>query len=150
MELPGNLFTLLDMPERGNQLELLGEEIREGKPAYLLKVILKDDHHKFYLLDKADGTILASRDLRAFHPDLDNREVLVETRYSDFRPVKGMIRPFLSDNYDLTNKRWLGTSQILDIRTNMDFGEAMFAPETLVATEWPVERDVLPAKTTQK
>ena len=129
IELPGHLYTLLDMAPRGNTLEYVGDEERLNTVGHLLKLTLKDGHEKYYFLAAKTGVLLASRDQRAFHPDLDNTEVLIETRLEDFRDFQGVVKSFKSVNWDLTNDKWLATTQVLSLTYDQDIDDGYFEPE---------------------
>jgi hypothetical protein len=131
IELPGHINTLLDMQSQGHQLEYLGEEIRTGQAAHLLRLTLKDGHQKFYCTDKFSGRIIASRDQRAFHPDLDATEVLIESRPTEFREIAGMMRSFRSQSWDLTNDKWLATTDVLDLKINPAVDDSYFEPDAI-------------------
>ncbi len=133
VELPGRIHTLLDMQNNGHQLEYIGEEIWQGIPAHLLRLELKDGHQKWYILKQKTGLILANRDTRAFHPDIDNTEVLVETRLTDFKEFQGMKRSFGLENWDLTNNQLLGKSEVIDLKMNAFDQEAFFEIENFSA-----------------
>ena len=137
IELPGHLFTLLDMVARGHKLAYLGDEIRFDKQGHLLQLTLKDGHQKYYFLHAETGEILAHGDQRAFHPDLDPTVVLVETRPEDYRIINGVRKPFKTINWDLSNDQWLGTTQILNIAFSEEIADKYFKPEHLEALAFP-------------
>ena len=126
IEMPGHIYTLMDMQKNGHKLEFVGEEQWQGIPAYLLGLRLKDGHQKFYVLEQKTGIILANRDKRAFHPDIDDTEVMVETRLTDYKEVDGMKRSFGLENWDLTNNKSLGTTQILELLFNSSIEDSVF------------------------
>lgn len=133
VELPGRFFTLLDMEQQGHQLEYIGEEKRESGKAAVILLTLKDGHRKYYLLDPHSGQQIANRDTRAFHPDIDPTRVIVETRPSQYKKIEGMRRAWQSDNFDLSNNQWLGTSRVLDIDINSEIDESIFEPSNAVS-----------------
>jgi len=128
IELPGHIFTLLDMQQNGHRIEYIGSEVRDGNNADVIKLTLKDGHEKYYVLDKKSGRIVASRDQRAFHPSLDETEVMVESRPSDYREIAGMVRSFASNSYDLTNNKWLAHSQVKQIKFDESIAAGYFEP----------------------
>jgi len=126
IEMPGHLYTLLDMQAQGHNLQYVGDEIRDGSPAHILLLTLKDGHEKYYIIDAKSGVMLADRDQRAFHPDIDETEVIVESRPGDFREIGGVIRSFQVENHDLSNNEWLGTTTIVDIKVNQTIDDSYF------------------------
>ena len=128
IELPGHLFTLLDMKQQGHSIEYVGSEFRGKTTADIILLTLNDGHKKYYFIDSKSGRIIANRDERAFHPDIDPTKIIIESRPSDYREVEGMNRSFRNDNHDLTNNKWLGTTKVLDIQVNLDVDEIYFEP----------------------
>ena len=126
IEMPGHLYTLLDMQAQGHKLQYVGDEIRDGSAAHILLLTLKDGHEKYYIIDAKSGVMVASRDQRAFHPDIDETEVLVESRPGDFREIGGVIRSFQVEDHDLSNNEWLGTTRIVDVKVNQPIDDAYF------------------------
>ena len=126
IELPGHIYTLLDMQKNGHDLDYIGQEQWQGTSTNLMKLTLKDGHQKFYVLDAKTGVILANRDLRAFHPDIDNTQVVIETRPADYRQFHGMKRSFQAENWDLTNNKSLGSISILNLTMNRPMEDGYF------------------------
>ena len=137
IELPGHLYTLLDMIPRGHQLTFVRNETREGKTGHVLRLQLKDGHQKFYFIDAESGAMLANSDHRAFHPDLDPTQVTIETRKEDVRTINGMRKAFRNVNWDLTNDQWLGTTQILDLIYWETIADDYFRPDHLTPIPFP-------------
>ena len=134
IEMPGHLYTLLDMQANGHKMEYVGDETRQGVKTHLLLLTLKDGHEKYYVIDAGSGVMLASRDQRAFHPDIDEKHVVVESRPADFRELNGVIRPFQIENHDLSNMKWLGTTIITGVKINREIEDAYFDSLTIRST----------------
>ena len=85
---------LVDYREKGNAVELLGTETVEGKPAYRLKLTLKDGSVRTVDLDEKTGleTRLVSTRQN------EGGEVEVETFYSDYQPTGGILFPRTIEN----------------------------------------------------
>lgn len=90
-----NLYGLHAFPGLGNQLALDGREAIGGVHYYVLKVSLKDSYQTFLYLDPETWMIARRRDFRANHPDINPVKQKLETQYSDFRSVDGVVTPFL-------------------------------------------------------
>lgn len=124
VELPNHINTLLTLEERGHRVQLLEERPNDH---FLLKVVLDDGHEKYYELDPKTYRIVVSRDQRAFHPDWDTTEVLVESRRKDYQQFgDGWEKSFLQENWDLTNDKWLGSSEVTCLDVNLPTENGLF------------------------
>ena len=132
IQLPGHIYTLLDMQDNGHKLMYIGEEKWQQRSTNLLKLTLSDGHQKYFVLDKKSGQLLASRDKRAFHPDIDNTEVMIETRKSDVREYFGTRRSFTSENWDLTNQKSLGITRVTKLIRNSVIKNSYFEIDSFV------------------
>jgi hypothetical protein len=100
-----NLYGLHAFPRLGNQLTLDGRELIAGVHYYVLKVSLKDSYQTFLYLDPETWMIARRRDFRANHPDINPTKIPLETQYSDFRAVDGVVSAFLQHQVELTKGR---------------------------------------------
>jgi outer membrane lipoprotein-sorting protein len=85
---------LVDYQAKGNKIELLGQEPVEGKPAYKLKVTLKDGQVRYDYIDagsfqevKWEGQIV-----------VEGKQVNAKSIFSDYRLVDGVMYPFRIDS----------------------------------------------------
>ncbi len=85
---------LVDYQSKGNKIELLGQEPVEGKPAYKLKVTLKDGQVRYDYIDagsfqevKWEGQIIVG-----------GKQVDAKSIFSDYRAVDGVMYPFRIDS----------------------------------------------------
>lgn len=81
---------LMDYKAKGNTVEFLGKDKVEGSDAYKLKVTKKNGNVVTYFIDADSGlevkTVLKTKS--------HGNEQEVETTYSDFRTVDGLVMPF--------------------------------------------------------
>ncbi|HYD73595.1 MAG TPA: hypothetical protein VEF55_10680, partial [Candidatus Binatia bacterium] len=63
---------------------------------------------------------------RAYHPDADLTQQNVETRFSDFQAVDGVIAAHLNEDYDLDSGALISTAHVLTRRLNPDLPEGLF------------------------
>ena len=47
--------------------------------------------------------------------------------------MSGMIRSFQQEDYDITNKKWLGTTSIVAISINPEIDDSYFEPFSMEA-----------------
>src|ERR1700739_927655 len=70
VELPGNLFGLHEMRERGHRIELAGRRKIDGVDYYVLHLIFADGDETSLFVDPQTWRITRRRDVRAMHPDV--------------------------------------------------------------------------------
>ena len=112
IQLPGKLYVLKDLQAEGHKVELLGKEAKGDEDYHLIKVTLSDGFVKYYLMNPASGTLEVNRDFRAFHPDIDNTAIPIETRHKRWKDTTGMMKSYQSENWNLEQNKWLGTTTV--------------------------------------
>jgi outer membrane lipoprotein-sorting protein len=86
---------LINWKANGNKLELIGKEDMSGTPVYNLKMTFKDDAVVNFYLDITKFVVLAINEKSV----IQGQSYEIESRFSDFREVDGIINPFKFDNY---------------------------------------------------
>ena len=89
-----NLFGLHALPQRGHTVTLEGRELIAGIDYYKIKLQLADGFETWRYINPQTWMIDRARDLRALHPDVDPTQVIIESEYSDFRAVDGVMTAF--------------------------------------------------------
>lgn len=84
----------VDYKAKGNQLEYLGTEDIDGKPARKLKLTAKSGEVSLCYFDAATGLIQRIQSTRK----IKDADVPWETNFSDFREVEGLRYPFLVES----------------------------------------------------
>jgi len=125
-QFPGGTFTFKDMAALGHTLEYAGRERLDGVDYYVLKLTLSDGFVTYRYVNPTTWLIERGRDYRAFHPALDGHETWVETRWSDYRPVQGMLFSFASMNRDPQSGKTLATQEVTSMKINPGFDQAVF------------------------
>jgi hypothetical protein len=125
-QFPGMIFGLEDLAPNGHRLEYAGRERLGGVDYYVLKITLSDGFVTYRYVNPATWLIDRGRDFRAFHPALDAHQTWIETVYSDYRRVDGVMRSFVSTNTDLGTGAWQATNTIEAIKVNPSFDPAIF------------------------
>lgn len=82
---------LVDWKAKGHAVELLGKETIDGQEAYKLKVTLSGGGEQIDYLD-AETALLVRRETRR---TLGGELLELQTTFSDFRPVGGVVFPHL-------------------------------------------------------
>ncbi len=113
-----NLYGLQELPRLGHRIVLEGHRTSAGRQYDVLRLELSDGFRTWRWIDTVTGQITIQRDLRPLHPDVDPRPVWIENRYSDFRPVDGVLFPFASEQVELESGRQMQRTQILWLEIN--------------------------------
>jgi hypothetical protein len=126
VELPGKLFGLHELKERGHRLELVGREQIDGVNYYGLRLILKDGYVTSLYVDPRTWLITRRRDVRPLHVDVDPTPTTIEQRSSDFRKVAGMQFAFATIEIDLKTGKELERARINDVKVNPPIDQSVF------------------------
>ncbi len=126
VELPGKLFGLHELKQRGHQVELIGREKIEGINYYALGLTLKDGYRTTLYVDPNTWLITRRRDFRPLHVDIDPTPTTIEQRSTDFRAVSGVQFAFASSETDLKTGKVLETAQIKSIKINPPIDPSFF------------------------
>jgi outer membrane lipoprotein-sorting protein len=85
---------LVDYKEKGNQIELVGKEQVENRPAYRIKLTRKGGDSRFYFFD-ADSFLLVKWEGKR---KAEDKEYVVESFFKDYRDVNGLKFAFEIDS----------------------------------------------------
>ena len=117
LEQPGHLWTLQDMVENGHTVELVADGGREVPGTRLVRLTLRDGFESWYRIDYANCHVVAKRDFRAFHPDVDSEERWIESRFEDFRSQDGVTRAWTTLDVDLATGDTVGRTRLVAVRS---------------------------------
>jgi hypothetical protein len=126
VELPGNLFGLHELRQRGHQVTLAGREMVDGINYYVLRIALADGYNTSLYVDPQSWLITRRRDVRPLHPDVDPRPTTIETKSTDFRMVSGVSFGFSRTDTDLATGKVLERTSITGIMVNPDVAPVNF------------------------
>jgi hypothetical protein len=126
IELPGKLFGLHELKQRGHQIELIRREKVDGTDYYLLRLTLSDGYTTTLYVDPQSWLIARRRDVRPLHVDVDPTPTTIEKRSSDFREVAGVRFAFASTEIDLKTGKELERAKINHIQVNPPLDESIF------------------------
>jgi hypothetical protein len=125
-QFPGQIYALSDMHKLGHKLEYTGREQLDGVDYYVLKLTLSDGFVTYRYVNPKTWLVDRGRDFRAFHPALDAKQTWVETAWSDYRPVEGLLYSFTSVNTDLNSGTQLAEQKVTSLKINPKFDPALF------------------------
>jgi hypothetical protein len=128
IEFPFKLFGLHEMAARGHRLELQAREVVDGIDYHVLRLTLDDGFQVTYYVHPESWLIERERTRRALHVDVDPTPEWIETVYSDYRPVGGVLYPFKQMERQLTTGKVLSTGTVREIRINPPLAADRFAP----------------------
>lgn len=112
----------VEYKKKGNQVEYVGKEDVEGKPAYKLKLTNKNGEVRFFFFDASSGLLVKSL---ATVKEGD-KQVAIESLFRDYRDVNGLKYPFLVESNSASPtqpRKIIATNIEVDIRID----EARFA-----------------------
>jgi hypothetical protein len=124
---PGGIFSLRDVAAHGHKLKYIGRENIDGVNYHVVEIVLSDGFTTSRYINPATWMIERGRDFRAFHPAINDKKAWIETVWSDYRPVEGVMRAFVSVNNDLGTGQWQATNTVKGFKLNPDFDPSIFA-----------------------
>jgi hypothetical protein len=128
IEFPFKLFGLHEVQARGHRLEAEGREVVEGIDYHVLKLTLDDGFEVRYYLNPETWLIDRERTRKAMHIDIDPTPQWMETTYSDYRPVGGVLFSHRHVERELATGTLLSTATIREIRINPPLAPGRFSP----------------------
>lgn len=108
-----NLFSLGRYQRRGHKLRLLGLQDVADSKLYTIQITFADGFETYRYIDPKNYMIVASRDFRAFHPDVDAKKKWIETRYFDFKRRDGIIDADATENWNLSSRKVIGRGRTI-------------------------------------
>jgi hypothetical protein len=128
IELPFKLFGLHELHRRGHVLASAGRESIGDTDYHVLTLRLDDGFEVRYYLHPETGLIERDRQLRALHVDVDPLPQLIETEYSDYRRIRGVLFPHRQVERAVSTGEVLATVTILSVRINRTPEPDRFSP----------------------
>ena len=126
VELPGHLYGLHELRQRGHRIDLSGREKIEGIEYYALRITLNDGYQTTLYVDPSSWLITRRRAVRPLHVDIDPTPTTIEQRMSDFRQVAGIWFPFSNTETDLETGKLLETTTVRTVSINSKIDEKVF------------------------
>ena len=126
IELPGKLFGLHELRQRGHRVDLAKRETIDGANYYALRVTLTDGYTTTLYVDPNSWLIMRRRDVRPLHVDVDPTPATIEARFSDFRKIDGALFAFVSTDTDLATGKILETTRVRSVKLNPQFDPTIF------------------------
>jgi hypothetical protein len=127
VELPGKLVGLHELRQRGYRVDLAGRERIDGIDYYALRITMNDGYTTTLYVDQRNWLITRRWDVRPLHVDVDPTPTTIESRFSDFRHVGGVLFAFASTDTDLATRKLLETTTVRSVKVNPQFNAAIFS-----------------------
>lgn len=121
-----HLFGLHRFAERGHRLRLMPAERIDGVDYPVVEVVYTTGHTSYFYVDPTSWMLARRRDERAYHPDVSQTRLRVETRYSDFQAVDGVVASHRQVDVDLANGAELSTNRVTARLLNPAFPDGFF------------------------
>lgn len=134
------LYGLHELEARGHQLKAAGQ-VTVGDAAYeTVDVHFADGHTLKLFISRDTWRIERSQEHKALHPDLDATQLILETRYFDFRPVGRLLRPFRDEQVNLSSGQVMQSTIVRAVEINPTLAPRHFdcplrTNETVLPTE---------------
>ena len=126
VELPGKLFGLHELRQRGHRIDLAGRKRIDGVDYYTLRMTFDDGYTTMLYIDPKTWLITRRRDVRPLHVDVDPTPTTIESCFSDFRKVNGVLFAFAGKDIDLATGKVLETTTAQSLKVNPQFNPAIF------------------------
>ena len=123
---------LVDYKEKGTTLELRGTEKIAAKDAYKLFAKYLDGSERLVFVDMQTFLIIADRKTAPIHAF--GQAVTSESRYSDFRPVNGVLFHFSELEVEIATGRVLSEMRKISIEANTITDASAFTPAPFTRT----------------
>jgi len=121
-----HLFGLHRFAARGNRLRLMPSERIEGRACPVIEIRYRTGQLSYFTVDPATWLLIRRRDERAYHPDADLTRQRVETRFSDFQRVGGVVAAHRDIDVDLATGATLATHQVTRRVINPSLPDGVF------------------------
>lgn len=113
-----HLFGWNRFPQRGHKLALMPPETISGLIFQVIEIRYSTGHVSYFYVDPRSWLAVRRRDERAYHPDASEKKQRVETHFSDFKEVDGVVAAHLNEDFDIDTGKLLSTSRLLSRRIN--------------------------------
>lgn len=124
---PGNIAPLYRVGEFGDSLALEGVDSLDGDRYYRVRLTLRDGFERWYFVNATTYRIDRARDVRELHAN-DGDTRVIETLFTDYRPVEGYWFPFTVIERDLQTGKTLSARTMLGIFPGVDIADSLFGP----------------------
>lgn len=126
------LGDLVDYKKQGSTVTLVGMAKIDGKDAYQIRIHMMDGFEKDDFIDAKSWLLIADRKVAKVHAF--GADVPSETRWSDYRPVNGVLFAFRNSEVEIASGKELNEFQTDKIDVNLNLDPSMFSPQPIRRT----------------
>lgn len=127
---------LVDYRAKGSTVTLIGKVAVGVRPAYQLRVQMRDGFEEDELIDAETWLLVASRKSAPIHAF--GKSVESETRFGDYRPFGGVMFSTTSREVEIGTERVLNEMTWTSITVNAPLATSVFSPPEILRT--PLQR----------
>jgi hypothetical protein len=120
---------LANAAEQGSTVDVIGMEPIAGRPAYHLRLRMRDGFEEDEFVDAQNWLWVASRKVAPIHAF--GTKVTSQTLFSDYRLVGGVRFAFEGKETDIATGRLLNEFRTTSVLVNRDFDPAVFSPPAM-------------------
>ncbi|HYL20376.1 MAG TPA: tetratricopeptide repeat protein [Gemmatimonadales bacterium] len=117
---------LVDAESQGSTITVMGVATVGDRDAYQLRVRMLDGFEEDEFVDTTTWLLIAARKVAPIHAY--GTGIASETRWTDYRPVQGVLFAFHSEEVALATGKVLNAFQTTAIEVNRVFDPAVFSP----------------------
>lgn len=121
-----HLFGFHRFAERGHRVRLMPVERIDGVDHMVVEVMFTTGQTAYFYVDPASWLTVRRRDQRAYHPDVSQVQQRIETRFSDFQTVEGVVAPHRNVDVDLATGNVLASNRVISRTINPALPDGLF------------------------
>ena len=123
---PDRFFSLQELMSKGATIELKGREKIGGINYHVLRLNINHSVKDLYIHPDT-WLIERSRETKATHPDIDPTPRTIETVYSDFRKVDGILRSFQDASTEIATGKIIQSEKMQKIEANVSSDLSLYS-----------------------
>lgn len=131
-----HLFGWHRFAARGHKLALMAPEVIDGVTYPVVEVRYATGHVSYFYVDPVSWQAVRRRDDRAYHPDVSMTKKQVETRFSEFVRIGGVVAPHRNEDVDLATGKTLSINRVLARRINPQLAADYFDRDRPAPPGW--------------
>lgn len=122
-----NLYALHELPSTGTELVLAGREKTSGLMHWVIEATDPDGYQRRLFINPNDFLIARVQETSALNPDRTNHPSKLNTYFSDYREISGVMFSFRSETFGEDSVEPMQATEATEIVVNPEFDPAIFA-----------------------
>ena len=124
----GNIRSLHELPALGYSFTLEGLIDHHGNQRWLLEKRAPDGFTEYLYIDPETFLVVASSEVSALHPDIDDTKSAKETWYQDYQTTDGILISRSSEKRNLMDGKELQRTRVTSVEINPGLDLTRFQP----------------------